>query len=106
MLSGLYQSSTIWRPQDEMIRLMWVMHVANFFQTVGFVYIYYKLIDKKSPFRGIWYGLTFGFISGMGMGFATYAMVPMPYMLALSWFFGAIVIYGIAGWVTGMMIKE
>lgn len=106
MLMGLYKSSTFWRASEDMQRLMWVIYVATFLQSIGFVYIYYKLIGNKSPFRGLWYGLVFGFIMGVGMGYTTYAMLPMPYALAAAWFWGAIVIYGIAGWITGLIVKE
>jgi len=105
LLSGLYkQSSAIWRP--DMMRYMWVMYLATFLQSVGFVYIYYKLVSNKSPFRGVWYGLSFGFVLGMGMGYSTYGMIPIPYALAASWFWGSVVIFGIAGWVTALIIKE
>jgi hypothetical protein len=105
ILGGLYkQYSTIWRP--DMMRLMWVMYLTTFLQSIGFVYIYYKLVSNKSPFRGLWYGLTFGFIMGLGMGYASYAMFPIPYVFAVSWFLGSIVIYGVTGWIIGFIIKE
>jgi len=105
ILGGVYKATaSIWRP--DMQKLMWVMYVSTFLQTIGFVYIYYKLINPKSPFKGVWYGLTYGFAAGIGMGYATYAMFPIPYSLAISWFFGSIVIYGIAGWLTGLIVKE
>ena len=107
ILSGLYmQSASIWRPQAEMMSRMWMIYLSSFLSTIAFVYIYYKLIGEKSPFRGVWYGLTYGFAVGIGMGYATYAMLPMPYGLAIGWFLGAIVEYGVAGWITGMIIKE
>ena len=105
ILSGLYQkSAAIWRP--DMDKYMWVMYLATFLQTIGFVYIYFKLVSNKSPFRGVWYGLSIGFTIGVGMGYSTYGMIAMPYALAASWFWGCIIIYGIAGWITGMIIKE
>ncbi|MGA2297518.1 MAG: hypothetical protein ABSG15_08230 [FCB group bacterium] len=107
LLKGLYmQSAAIWRKPEDMMHLMWVIYVSTFLSTIGFVYIYYKLIGNKSPFRGVWYGLTYGFAVGVGMGYSTYAMLPMPYGLAVSWFIGSIVEYGIAGWLAGLIIKE
>lgn len=105
ILSGLYmQSKAIWRA--DMSKWMWLMHIVTLLSTIGFVYIYYKLVGNKSPFRGIWYGLTYGFTVGIGMGYATYVMIPMPYGLALGWFLGSIVEYGIGGWLAGLIIKE
>jgi len=107
LLSGLYeQSKAIWRPMNDMMKLMWVIHVATLISSVTFTYIYYKLIGNKSPFRGLWYGLSYGIAVGVGMGYSTYVMLPMPYSLAVSWFIGSIVTYGIAGWIAGMIIKE
>jgi len=83
-----------------------VIHVATLISSVTFTYIYYKLIGNKSPFRGLWYGLSYGIAVGVGMGYSTYVMLPMPYSLAVSWFIGSIVTYGIAGWIAGMIIKE
>ncbi|TAL68473.1 MAG: hypothetical protein EPN82_10810 [Bacteroidetes bacterium] len=105
ILGAVYkETASIWRP--DMDKLMWVMYVVAFLQSIGFVYIYYKLINPKSPFHGVWYGLTYGFVAGVGMGYATYAMFPIPYKLAISWFIGSIVIYGIVGWLTGIIVKE
>ncbi|OGU16997.1 MAG: hypothetical protein A2X61_07540 [Ignavibacteria bacterium GWB2_35_12] len=105
ILAGIYkETAAIWRP--DMNKLMWAMYVVTFLSTIGFVYIYYKLINPKSPFIGVWYGLTFGFISGLGMGYGTYVMFPIPYSLAIIWFVGSIVCHGIAGWLTGIIIKE
>ncbi len=105
ILGGIYkETADIWR--KDMDKFMWVMYVATFLQTISFVYIYYKLINPKSSFKGVWYGLTYGFAAGVGMGYATYVIFPIPYSLAVSWFAGAIVIYGIAGWLTGLIIKE
>jgi hypothetical protein len=99
-------SSTFWRHEEQMKSLMWVIHLSTFLQTLGFVYIYYKLIGNKTSIKGLCYGLTFGFTVGVGMGYSTYAMLPIPYALAASWFWGSIVIYGIAGGITGLLIKE
>ncbi|MBI5325218.1 MAG: hypothetical protein HZB41_08110 [Ignavibacteriae bacterium] len=105
ILGGIYKdTASLWRP--DMDKLMWMMYVIAFLQTIGFVYIYYKLINPKSPFRAVWYGLTYGFVSGVGMGYGTYAMIQIPYSLAISWFIGSIVMYCIAGWLTGLIIKE
>jgi len=105
ILSGIYMSTaSIWRP--DMQRLMWVMYVSTFISTIAFVYIYYKLIGNKSTFRGLWYGLSYGIAVGVGMGYSTYAMFPIPYVLAVSWFIGCIVEYGVAGLIAGLIIKE
>ena len=105
LLSGLYkESAAIWRP--DMMKYMWIMYISTICQSIGFVYIYYKLVSGKSPFRGVWYGLSFGFTVGAGMGGATYGMIAMPGALAVSWFCGSVVIFGIAGWIAALIIKE
>ncbi|MCX6155050.1 MAG: hypothetical protein NT007_12930 [Candidatus Kapabacteria bacterium] len=105
ILGHIYQqNASIWRPN--MMNLMWAMHLSTFIVTVCFVYIYYKLIQNKSAFRGVWYGIVYGIAAGMGMGYSTYCMFPIPYVLAVSWFFGSVIIYTIAGLITALIIKE
>ena len=107
ILSGLYsQSASVWRPMGEMMKMMWITYVSTFISSVAFTYIYYKGIMNKSTYRGLWYGLSYGIAIGVGMGYATYVMIPMPYGLAFGWFLGAVITYGIAGLITGMIIKE
>ena len=107
ILSGLYnQSASIWRPQAEMMKMMWITYVASFISSIAFTYIYYKGIANKSLYRGLWYGLSYGIAVGIGMGYSTYVMLPMPYGLAFGWFLGAIITYGIAGLIAGIIIKE
>jgi len=106
ILSGLYSQSAFWRPKADMNKMMWIIYVSTFISSIAFTYIYYKGIANKSPYRGLWYGLSYGIAVGVGMGYSTYAMLPMPYGLAIGWFLGAIITYGIAGWIAGMIMKE
>lgn len=105
LLEGLYQQyKNIWRP--DMMNFMWVMYVTSILTDFVLVYIYYKLINPKSAMKGLLFGFCFGFIQGLGMGYGSYAMFPIPYVMAISWFFGVWIEYSVAGWLMGLIIKE
>jgi hypothetical protein len=42
----------------------------------------------------------------MGMGYGTYSVMPIPYSLALGWFWGTVVETTLAGVLLGLIVKE
>ncbi len=52
------------------------------------------------------FGLFFGLISGVSMGFGSYIYMPIPFMLALYWFITMLVEAAIAGFVVGYLTKN
>jgi len=105
LLMGYYEETeSLWRPMEEM--KWWVMYLASFISTMCFVYIYWKMIKEKSVRMGFRFGSAWGLAIGVGMGYATYSWLPIPYMLAFSWFLTALVEYSIAGLLTAMIVKE
>ena len=69
------------------------------FQAFFFSFIFSKGYEGKGIAEGVRYGLYIGIWMSVGMAYATYAMIAIPYSLALQWFvYGVIeyVIYGIA----------
>ena len=55
---------------------------------------------------GVWYGLIFGVGAGVSMGYGTYAVQPLPYILPLVWFLGTIVEAVVAGVIVALIVKE
>ena len=98
------QTASLWRPLAQM---KWaVMYIMSFLVTASFVYIYWKMIGNKSVFTGLKYGAVWGFASGLGMGYGMYAMMPIPYFLAFGWFISGWIEYTIAGYLTGLIVRE
>ncbi len=105
LLARSYEATAaLWRPMAEMKR--GVETVAVLIAALAFTGIYERLIAPKSMSAAIWYGLLFGFAVGAPMAYGTFAVMPIPYSMALSWFLGSLV-KGLAGGAAlGALIRE
>jgi hypothetical protein len=52
------------------------------------------------------YGLLFGVAMGIGMGYGTYAVMPIPYSMALTWFLGTVVEATVGGLLAGLIVRS
>ena len=105
ILGDTYASQPeLWRPQDEMKTGLIVVAVAV--TALAFVWIYARLISPKSPGTAIRYGVAWGVGLGIGMGYGTYAVLPIPYFMAIIWFLGTVVEATVAGIVVGLIVRE
>ena len=98
IMGSTYESlKSLWRPDME--SKMWIFYVVMVFQAFFFSFIFSKGYEGKGIAEGVRYGLYIGIWMSVGMAYGTYAMIAIPYSLALQWFiYGVIqyVIYGIA----------
>ena len=105
ILSGAYASvADVWRPMEEMKRGLGSF--VGLTSALAFSLLYGKFVGCKSQKTGIQFGLLFGFIIGIGMGYGTYALIPIPYVVALTWFLGTTVEGGVAGLLVGTIVKD
>ncbi len=105
LLKGIYnETKDLWRPSEEM--KMWIMYLVNLIFSFSFVFIYTKLISPKNMKNAFLYGLFFGIASGVSMGYGTYSTMPIPYILAASWFWATIIELTISGILLGLIVKE
>ncbi len=105
LLQSIYQSTAhLWRPEEEMKMLL--MSVVTLVFSFCFVIIYSLLIAPKSMSEGIKYGCFLGLATGMSMGVGSYSYMPIPFVLAMSWFIGTLVELTIAGTLVGLMVKK
>ena len=56
--------------------------------------------------RAIRYGALFGVAVGLGMGYGSYAVMPLTHTIALVWFLGTVVETTVAGVLLGLIVKE
>jgi hypothetical protein len=104
LLKSTYQATAnLWRPEDEMN--MPLMSLVTLIISICFVTIYSYMINPKSLALGVKYGLVFGLITGVSMGFGSYCYMPIPLSLAFSWFIGSLIELTIAGFIVGWMVK-
>jgi hypothetical protein len=104
ILGGAYETTAaMWRPEADMkTPLMFgVVLVAAF----AFVMIYDRLIRKRGVISGLSYGLWFGLAMGISMGYGTYAVMPIPYAMAATWFWGSIVQGALGGLAVSAIIR-
>jgi hypothetical protein len=85
----------VWRP--DMQRLWWVFQVVMLIGAFFFSFVFSKGYEGKGLVEGARYGLYIGIWQGVGFAYGTYAMVAIPYSMALAWFIYSIVEHVLAG---------
>lgn len=104
-LMPIYKDTAdLWRPYPEM--KMGLMHLITFIMAIPFTLGYTLLVNPKTICRGVRWGMVFGVIMGLGSGFGSYSVLPIPLNLAWGWFFGTIIEFAVAGLILGLLIKD
>ena len=105
ILKSAYEATAnLWRPMNEM--KMNVMRLAVLITSISFAWIYVRMISNKSIATGLRYGLWWGLGAGVSMGYGTYSVMPIPYLMALTWFLGSLMEGAVAGLIVGGIVKE
>jgi hypothetical protein len=105
ILRDLYATMpNLWRPLAEIkMPVMWIVGAIAAFCFVG---IYAWLVNPKNLETALKYGLLFGIAAGVSMGYGTYAVMPVPYSMAFTWFIGTLVEALVAGVLAGLIVRE
>jgi hypothetical protein len=104
ILDSAYKSvSYLWRPASDM--KLWIVPVVGLFFSFFFTFIFSKGYEGKGVLEGARYGLYIGLMVALPMSYGAYAMMPIPYSLALQWFIYGTIEYVIAGMVLAMVFK-
>jgi hypothetical protein len=106
LLKSTYQSAEVMgfmRPEAEMMGMMWIFYVVNAVISFFFTLIFSKGYEGKGMGEGLRYGFYVGCLMATPMAYASYAMYPMPYSLALTWFICGIIEYLIYGAIVAMV---
>lgn len=102
ILSSTYESiQGVWRADME--SLMWIYHVLAVIGAFFFTFVFSKGYEGKGIMEGVRYGLYIGIWMSSGMAYGSYAMINIPYSLALQWFLYGIVEYIIYGVILAMI---
>ncbi len=97
-------SPALWRPMADM--KMGLMYIVGVVAAFCFAAIYGWLVRPKSLNAALKYGLLFGMGAGVSMGYGSYSVMPIPYVMAFTWFAGTIVEALVAGVLAGLIIRE
>jgi hypothetical protein len=102
LLKSAYEATQgVWRP--DMMSLMWIYHVLAVIGAFFFTFVYSKGYEGKGVAEGARYGLYIGIWMSSGMAYGSYAMINIPYSLALQWFIYGVIQYIIYGVVLAMV---
>jgi hypothetical protein len=105
ILGSTYQSlSSLWRP--DMMSKMWIFHLVMLIGSFFFAFIFSKGYEGKGIAEGVRYGLYIGIWMSVGMAYGTYAMIAIPYSLALQWFIYGVIEYVIMGVVVALVFGK
>jgi hypothetical protein len=82
ILGSVYATMpNVWRP--DMMEKMWIMHIVKIVNALILTFIFSKGYEGKGIWEGVRYGLYMGLMLSIGMAYGTYAMIAIPYSLAL-----------------------
>lgn len=105
LLQSTYEATaSLWRPVDE-IKFLFA-YAITFASNIFFVVMYQRVITNKSLKSGITFGIGFGFAAGILLGLGSYPYMPIPLMLAISWFVATLFQFIAAGAITGAIVKS
>jgi hypothetical protein len=94
----------LWRPMGEM--KMGVTYFSVFISALSFAAIYHNFVRPKGPPIALLFGIWLGLFHGISFGYGSYAVMPIPYIMAFTWFIGSIVEGAVAGMIVGAMLKD
>jgi len=101
--SAYAATASLWRPMEDMS--MGLIYLVTAVGVATFTAIYSVFIQPKAMKTALGYGLVFGIGTGFSMGYGSYAAMPLPHMIAFTWFLGTIVKSLLAGAVLGAVVK-
>jgi hypothetical protein len=104
LAKGYEATASLWRPMEEI--KMGLLRVVTLLAAIPFVLIYALFFGKKDLITGIKYGALFGFGTGVSMGYGPFAVMPIPYYMAFTWFLGTLVEGVAAGALVGLFLKD
>ena len=105
-LSDLYASvASIFRPEAEMMDMMWIMMVGSAFATLVFCYIFTFGAEGKGVMEGVRYGTLMGLFLAIPSSVDAYVIYPLTVEIAVIWFVTGVVGLMIAGAVFASIYK-
>lgn len=106
LLDETYKSlAHLWRPEEEMFSMMWIMYLTSALYLWLFCYIFTKGYEGKGVMEGVRYGLLMGLFMSIPQAFDSYVIYPIPQSLAITWFVSGVVFFVILGAVFALIYK-
>lgn len=91
------------RPEAEI--QMWIIIICDLFYAFFFTLIFSKGFENKGMMEGARYGFYVAMMVSLPMAYGTYAVMPIPYTLALQWFLYGLLVNIVCGVVLSFVFK-
>jgi len=98
------QWSHLWRPIAEV--KFWMLPFTGMFFSFFFTFIFSKGYEKGSLVEGIRYGFYVAMMVSLPHAYATYALMQIPYSVALRWFVFGTIEFVLAGAILALVFKQ
>lgn len=109
LLDGVYkQTASVWRPQADVEKMMWLFWVGYLIFAPVFVLIYTKGHEagKTGIGQGLRYGVYMGLLTAIPMNLGWYVVLPIPAALAIYWAIAGMVEMIAAGIAVGLVYRS
>ncbi len=90
LMPAYERTAHLWRSSDQMQQFMHWMLISQILKAFVVGFIFTRHYEGKGLVEGIRFGSMIGLLLGV-MQFSTYAYMPIPFGLALSWFIGSFI---------------
>jgi hypothetical protein len=105
LLRSAYESThQLWRSEADM--KIWLFFVVYAFQAFFLSLLFSKGYEGKGVAEGARFGLYVGLLFAIPMAYGSYGAMPIPYSLALQWFFYGLVEFEIIGIVLALVFGK
>lgn len=95
-------TATTWRAEP----LIGLIFLVTLVSAVVFVHIFVTFVSERGVQVGIKYGTIFAIGAGTSFAYGSYAVLNVPYSMALVWFLGTVIEGAVAGWIVGTLVPE
>jgi len=105
ILGPTYESlKNVWRP--DISSNMWLLYIVMLVGSFFFSFVFAKGYENKGILEGLRYGLYIGIWMSVSMAYGIYAMIDIPYTLALQWLIFGIIKYVLCGVVLAIVFAK
>jgi hypothetical protein len=105
-LSDTYEAlASAFRPQAEMMDMMWIMMLTGLGVLFFFCYIFTKGYEGKGIAEGVRYGALMGLFVGLPSAVDVYVIYPITAELAMIWYVSGVISFVIFGAIFAAIYK-
>lgn len=105
LMNTYHQTAALWRTQHDMAALMPLGFVFQIIGAAWATFAFTKFYKNGGVKNGVTFGILLGVLAGIWAS-STYIWMPIPAMLAWSWFFACAIKFLIGGAIIGYIYHK